>query len=465
MALTVTFYQFNKDRNSTRQPDEVTVRVEESVTLKEGSSVLNPVLLLNFPDTSPVAWNYCYIDDFRRYYFIDDWKNERGTLWSVSMSVDVMGTYKNAIGNTYQFIERAQGGSDLTLVDSLAIGRSVVTTQSHRILSPWDVTTGDSFVVEVAGTGTSVFYIMTYSQLSNFISEMFSDNFIDTVFPGWAEAFPELKTQLNPMQYIGGIRYYPHMIPGTGSANTIPVGYGWVNVDGVRYSSMMDATVTWISSTQLSFPSHPQGAAYPFVKGAPYSEYELFFPPFGNIPIDAGVIANNPTLTYELKMDLASGMGNLKVFAGNLVAAEANAQIGIDIKLGQVYSTPPGIGNVVTSGLSVVSNIAAGNVTGALSGIATSVENILGNMTPKLRSTGTNGSLASVYQYILCTGRFQQIKMPDITRVGYLYYQRNNPASLNGFMMTSNAHVELPNGYDSEKQQVESIMDGGFYYE
>lgn len=464
MAIDVTFYQFEKDRISTKQPADLTVSLTESVTLKEGSSVLSPTLLLDFPVNSPVAWNYAYIQDFFRYYFVENWTNIRGTLWEVSLRVDVMGTYKNAIGTSYQFIERCAGASDLTLVDSLAVGRTTVSTSRTVENSPWNVTTGDSFVVEISGTGTSLFYIMTYSELTNFITELFSDNYVDTVFPNWADVYPELKATMNPMQYIGGIRYYPYSLPGTGSTGTIPVGFGWVNANA-GVSSMMDATVTWLGN--LSFPMHPQSGSLPFVKNAPYSEYELFFPPFGSFPIDAGIISASNSVTYELKMDLASGMGNLKLVASGVVVGEANTQIGIEIKLGQTYNTPPGIGNVISSGLSVVSSLATGNVTGALSGIANSVENVLGNLTPKLRSTGTNGSLASVYPYIYCTSRFQHVKMPDTNRIGYLYYQRNNPASIpgGGFIMTSNAHVDIPNAYQTEKEEVERIMDGGFYYE
>lgn len=464
MAIEVTFYQFNKDRNSTAQPNNVTLQYVETVTLKEGSSVLNPVLLLSFGESSPVAWNYAHIDAFLRYYYIENWTNVRGGLWECSLTVDVMGTYKNAIGTSYQFIERAAGASDLTIPDSLAIGKSTVVTNGTTINSPWSVTTGNSFVLEVVGTGTSVFYIMTYAQLSDFISEMFNDSFIDTVFPGWADIYPELKAQLNPMQYVGSVRYYPYALPGTGSTGTIPLGYGYVNVQA-KVSSLMDGVVTWVGDIVL--PTHPQASSYPFVQAAPYSEYEVYFPPFGSIPIDSGVAASDKQVTYSLRMDLASGMGNLKLWCGNLMVAEANTQIGVDIKLGQVYSTPPGIGNLVTAGASIATNVATGNFTGALEGVASSVQNILGNLTPKLRSTGSNGSIAAEYQYVHGYGRFQQIKMPDTQRVGYLYYQHNNPASISsgGFMMCSNAHVELPNAYAREREEVEAYMNGGFYYE
>ena len=65
--MTVTFYDFSKCINSTKQPTGVGTDV--SVVLKEGCSVENPILVLT---GNNFTYNYAYISDFGRYYFVTD---------------------------------------------------------------------------------------------------------------------------------------------------------------------------------------------------------------------------------------------------------------------------------------------------------------------------------------------------------------------------------------------------------
>lgn len=87
-----------------------------SVTLKEGTSVLKPVLLLK-SSSSLSGFNYMYISDFNRYYFIDDIKSIRNDLWEVSGHVDVLETYATAILSNQAVIKRQQNNFNTYLND------------------------------------------------------------------------------------------------------------------------------------------------------------------------------------------------------------------------------------------------------------------------------------------------------------------------------------------------------------
>lgn len=56
--------------------------------------VLRPVV--RFRTTTPVTFNYAYIESLGRYYFVDNIKQD-GNVCSVSFSVDVLHTYKDKI--------------------------------------------------------------------------------------------------------------------------------------------------------------------------------------------------------------------------------------------------------------------------------------------------------------------------------------------------------------------------------
>ena len=73
--------------------------------LKENTSVLNPVIIIK--TTDPVySYNYMYISDFSRYYFIDDIISLHNNIWEIHGHVDVLETYKNAIRSNQAVIRR-----------------------------------------------------------------------------------------------------------------------------------------------------------------------------------------------------------------------------------------------------------------------------------------------------------------------------------------------------------------------
>lgn len=89
-----------------------------SVDLKAGTSVLKPVLLLASPAANPLyGYNYMYIQEFGRYYFIDDIKSVRNNMWEISAHVDVLETYRTQILANSAVIKRQQNLYNLYLDD------------------------------------------------------------------------------------------------------------------------------------------------------------------------------------------------------------------------------------------------------------------------------------------------------------------------------------------------------------
>lgn len=66
-----------------------------SGSLKEETSAINPVVIMEIEN--PTGFNYAYIPEFGRYYFIDDIISVRTGLWRISMKVDVLESFKNEI--------------------------------------------------------------------------------------------------------------------------------------------------------------------------------------------------------------------------------------------------------------------------------------------------------------------------------------------------------------------------------
>mgnify|MGYP006923260536 CR=1 FL=1 len=75
------------------------------VLLKRDTSILKPVLVINSVQDI-FTFNYMYISEFGRYYFIDDIRSVHDNLWEISAHVDVLETYKSAILTNNAVIRR-----------------------------------------------------------------------------------------------------------------------------------------------------------------------------------------------------------------------------------------------------------------------------------------------------------------------------------------------------------------------
>lgn len=78
-------------------------------TLRAQSSVMSPTFTVQ--DTSVVGYNYCYIPDFGRWYYINGIDALRANLYELSLGIDVLMTYAADIRNNTAIIDRTQNGT------------------------------------------------------------------------------------------------------------------------------------------------------------------------------------------------------------------------------------------------------------------------------------------------------------------------------------------------------------------
>lgn len=64
-------------------------------TLRDESSVMNPKILVK--SDTPLRYNFCYIPEWNRYYFVREITSYRNDLYIVSLEVDVLMSFKNDI--------------------------------------------------------------------------------------------------------------------------------------------------------------------------------------------------------------------------------------------------------------------------------------------------------------------------------------------------------------------------------
>lgn len=86
---------YNNNSNTNVLNKNITLVNTLDFSLKIDNSILQPVLILKNYSTG----NYCYIEQFKRYYYITDIKLLTGGLYQLQLDIDVLMTYKNIIMN------------------------------------------------------------------------------------------------------------------------------------------------------------------------------------------------------------------------------------------------------------------------------------------------------------------------------------------------------------------------------
>lgn len=118
--------------------------------LKEGTSIVDPVLLVVGTAANIVGSNYLTIEQFQRKYFITDITSVRNGLWEIRAHVDVLESYAADILALKALVQRQESEYSMMLNDGdfHVYQKPHVTTQSFP--GGFD-TANASYILAVAG--------------------------------------------------------------------------------------------------------------------------------------------------------------------------------------------------------------------------------------------------------------------------------------------------------------------------
>jgi hypothetical protein len=113
-------YLYTSSAEPNSFPKELGEAVKIEGTLRDECDILNPVItLVGFNPAN--TFNYCYIPDFKRYYFITESSVVRTNVMELIMHVDVLQSWSNQILEQTGYISRNEYEYDLMLVDELPV--------------------------------------------------------------------------------------------------------------------------------------------------------------------------------------------------------------------------------------------------------------------------------------------------------------------------------------------------------
>ena len=464
MSFKVNLYTLAKRDNSTKRPTGT--GTEFSCVLKSGSGIMHPVLSFDIGlSADPSQYNYAYIPAYDRYYFIEEWYFNQA-LWTATLRVDVLATYKTEIGSSSLYILRAAGDQDGDIIDTLYPAQTGCSFASDTKSNPWQ---SSCFVVGVvsadAAFGSMEFYAMDASQLRSMCLALTDPaTIIDSAYDF---DLTELSTGLqlalvDPIQYVKSCIMLPVSkgdISNLGSGQTVKACRFEAGTGSKIYPT---SRIT--NSYSFSIQKHPDtNSRGNYVNSKPFTNITLTIPPWGCIDIDTSVTANATTLSVEVEVDPISGKGVLVVKAKGIVLNRLEAQVGVPISLSSV--TRDYIGGA-TSALGAVGGAISGfmgNIGGFI-GAASGVGNAVESLMPRAQTIGTTGSFVSNRGEFRLDHQFFRPVADDNTHNGRPLCAVRQINTLSGYMLIQDGDVTI-NGTSAEDSMIRNYLESGFYYE
>ncbi len=470
MSFQVAFYTLRKKENSTLRPSGDGTRY--NCVLKDRSSIIHPEIQLNLGLTSdPSIYNYAKIAAYNRYYFIEEWTFEDG-LWTASMKVDVLATYKPEIGESTRYVLRASLEHDGRIIDTLYPAKTGCAVDDTTILNPWTYYCCIiGCVSKNANIGSLAYYAMTPTELSTVCTNL-QDQILDDVTNsanGFSiqDAAPALQLSLvNPLQYIKSCIMLPVALVDVpiypdSSANAII--YNWDT--GLRGRQLTSRPVI-TKNYEFEIKKHPDTTVRGnYVNSAPYTNLTLTMPPFGVIDVDTSLTCNADKLYTEITIDPLNGKALLKVSCQGITMNRIEAQLGVPISLSQVTRDYIGAVNGAASAVTgAMGGYASGGAAGAALGSVSGIGNAIQSLMSRANTIGTTGGYESLNANFSLDHQFFRPVEDDNNHNGRPLCKMRNLGELGGYMLIQDGDIST-DGTAQEDAEIRSYLEGGFYYE
>lgn len=405
--MNVVFYNHAKRNNSTKLP---TGGVTIPCSLKDACSVVSPVLEIKTA-TKP-DYNYAYISDFGRYYYVTEWVYDKG-IWNCSLSVDVLTSWRDEIKSTKAQVLFSSSLYDLDVIDNrvASIGtyrRKSYTADFVGTLTGQNVTPSGTFAINALSnastwaTGTTTTYFMTYQQMQLFARELVTPS----VWEGLKQFFN------NPMDGITECYYIPLDIS----------KFIDLTVDAavqIGDYTFPTATAKKAISTNFALRSYTTSIDIPwlyddFRRLAPYTELTMFVPFCGAKPINPEMVYDIDKLFIDYSVDIVTGNIQAIVYNKEELLEEFSGNCKITLPVGQTQSRVESVIGATGGAITAIAGFASGNVALGATGVLSAISSVI---TPASVKT-TGGMSGTILGAILGNDlmRWQKFRLSATSR-------------------------------------------------
>lgn len=462
------FYQFAKRANSTKRPSG---GQEFGIDLKAPCNIIDPEIKIA-TQSDPTGYNYCYLPTFSRYYWVKNWTYADG-LWSASLTVDTLASYRDQIGSATEYVVRSSAQYDGTISDSLYPAKATVQSVTHAFQGGFAETISGGFFVigfiakAANSIGAVTYVVMTPGNAKKLSAKLLTD--VSYLSIDNAEISASLtKILFNPYQYIVSCNYFPFSIAEITAHLPLvsSVDVGWWSVDIPCWILGADNNKL-TKSVSVSIPKHPQAASRGgYCNASPYTDYTIFLQPFGVIPLDASKLWGAVTLSIQYTVDLFTGDSILRMFTDtNQLVHETTVKLGVPIQLSNITFDVPSGGGLLQTGIAAAfGGLQAALAGGSFSDVGNGILNAAQATNADVASKGATGSTIAFDSVPYMVARFKILVDDNNEDHGRPLCKRVQLSTIPGFIMVDDPDIALT-ATAAEIDSVKSYMKNGFFLE
>ena len=483
--ISAKFCTFSKRLRSTKRPNSngfTTV----NVALKEDCSLETPIFIVNSFNHS---WNYVLFEG--TYYYIRDVIVTSNNHCEIYCSKDVGATYKNEIAATGCYVAYYSGSNAYEIADTRLTQTSEPTITPLSYAPGYNNSTAfdnqrGSIVLSLVGTNTSAYVggIEMYAcDPGNivYLSDQLLTNptLIDELKESLDSAYDAI-TDAFWVPFDCNADYLGHQ------AQELTVGNS--DIQGTSGFSLL-----W------SFPMIPVGSQHTkrvnetfkfsnphigdFRDYPPYSTLVAYLPYYGNVELDIARFNEDNVIRVEVYRDYIGGYLEYNIVGETSgYRQKFTSDVKCTVSIGKrTYDRVGGIVDMSRNFLGLVSDVAGNNPYAVVNDVAGIVKGGLRYMSVDNSSKGnTRGNIALARDILASdlNDSVRDVKLYKITFdtsdepshvkdvIGRPYFKYAVISNLNSgaYIQCSNASVEI-DGYEEDKEAVNDLMNGGFFYE
>lgn len=453
-----------KRHDSSARPSD-TGSVVIDVYVKSKTSLNNPIFVLD-PAVDFVKYNYCYLEDFKTYYYVDDIILSNTNIVELVCRVDALATARQYIINTTAFVKYSSLNYNPHLRDDRIIACTNISTDIYR----------NNLGGDLIGTDVAPWWVLTcYSDTQGLESYIISDGAVNSITAQLSDSsvWNQIKEYFtNVENAIIDVKAVPfeqsamqqqHLIGSTPVA--IHIGSYDTGLSGYVVDKAGEYTISAESIT-VSLPDN-------FTVSEPYTSAKIYLPLLGSQDFALDDIVDTGKLYFRMSANILTGVVTYTLYKGNASVFNENAKI-ISTWSGQyTYSKPIAFQQSynptgVVSGILSVGGAVISNGALTIAGIAAAVASFTSYAKKNISSMGGfAGSLSWRNNQYASITVYRHSLSEDPENLRQLYGRPcgkvlNLNSLVGGFVQTSQFQLMAPFD-DGITQEVNDMMDRGVF--
>ena len=485
---TAKIYSFSTRHDSTATP---TGGTSVDVLLKGGCDILTPVFTLNYSGIP--TFNFMSFEG--RYYFVTGIRSVRQDLWEVSAKVAVMASWKSAIQASSPYVlYYTHNNTEITdrrlstkTSKSLKINTGSFDTLGNGTGSNYAV------IVNTIGEGACDSYALTQADARALLSNVdnwylnqnesgIQNNLDDSIF-SWASVEQAIKSFLQETLFfwkqwfatgkISDNLRSAYVLPLpvsaiSGSSHHVMLGQYESQTSGIRvydriFSDGCDVNIPWPESNGVTVND--------WRRNGPYTELYIYIPYVGLISLSASDLIGETSIHVSVSIDVTCGDAIFSLYTGtNRYIGQYTANMAAPFAIGSSNAPITAqINTMVGASIAGAAAIASGGSAATLAAFTGGALSLANDISGHPTCIGSNmgGAILGVTDQVVCYSVFHDTSVQPSSvsaEKGTPYNGVLALSAISGYVQTSGASI-AGTMTDTEREEINNIMDGGFYLE